>query len=553
MRSWAPASLRTVCALLVAGPLLAAVAVALGQVRSAEAWQRLVQVPGLGRSLGLSLFTAVLSTVLAGALALLLVTAGRLKEKPDTRRVMAWLGPLLALPHAAFAIGLLWLFSPAGWLARALAPLLGSTEPPDWRVTQDPWGLGLVAVLVCKELPFLMWNALALLQRPDVAEAVDRQMLQARCLGLSPAAVWWRLLWPAWGPRLAWPALAVLAYGLTVVDVALIIGPGSPPTLAVWAWEALNEPDPGQQAAGAAAAWLLALMLPVAALVLAAAVRGLVAWQRARLRRGIQAKAPAPATSRTPGLAAARALGAAGLALYAAVVLALGLGAFAGPWPFPELWPQSWHTQSWAAGGKVLARVGFTAALAAATAALSLTCSVVWLACTPAHWDRASAALLMLPLLLPPVLLLAGLYPLALRVRLDGQGLGLLWAHLLMALPYAHFVLVGPWRSLDPRLVLVARLLGHGVWRVAWRVQLPLLRAPLAAAAAVAFAVSVAQYLPTQFIGAGRLPTVTTEAVTLAAAGQRGPASAQALLQIVLPLLGFALAAALGRRAESAP
>jgi putative thiamine transport system permease protein len=54
--------------------------------------------------------------------------------------------------------------------------------------------------------------------------------------------------------------------------------------------------------------------------------------------------------------------------------------------------------------------------------------------------------------------------------------------------------------------------------------------------------------LPTQFIGAGRYATVTTEAVTLASGGQRHSAAAFALLQALLPFSGFALAAAVGRR-----
>jgi putative thiamine transport system permease protein len=41
---------------------------------------------------------------------------------------------------------------------------------------------------------------------------------------------------------------------------------------------------------------------------------------------------------------------------------------------------------------------------------------------------------------------------------------------------------------------------------------------------------------------------VTTEAVTLASGGQRHTAAAFALLQALLPLIGFALAAAVGRK-----
>jgi putative thiamine transport system permease protein len=74
-----------------------------------------------------------------------------------------------------------------------------------------------------------------------------------------------------------------------------------------------------------------------------------------------------------------------------------------------------------------------------------------------------------------------------------------------------------------------------------------LLRSALASAFAVGFAVSVAQYLPTLYVGAGRFATVTTEAIALAAGGQRSLAAAFAWLQWLLPVLVFALAAWLGR------
>ena len=61
-------------------------------------------------------------------------------------------------------------------------------------------------------------------------------------------------------------------------------------------------------------------------------------------------------------------------------------------------------------------------------------------------------------------------------------------------------------------------------------------------------ATCVAQYLPTLFIGAGRFSSVSTEAITRASGGQRALASAYAALQCALPLLGFALAARVGRQ-----
>ena len=59
------------------------------------------------------------------------------------------------------------------------------------------------------------------------------------------------------------------------------------------------------------------------------------------------------------------------------------------------------------------------------------------------------------------------------------------------------------------------------------------------------FATSVAQYLPTLLIGAGRVGTLTTEAVALAASGNRRLIGVWAVVQMALPMAIFALALAL--------
>jgi putative thiamine transport system permease protein len=86
---------------------------------------------------------------------------------------------------------------------------------------------------------------------------------------------------------------------------------------------------------------------------------------------------------------------------------------------------------------------------------------------------------------------------------------------------------------------------GEAEPRVLWRVRLPMLLRPVLVAAAVGFAVSVGQYLPTLLIGMGRVTTLTTEAVALSSGGDRRLIGVYALSQTVMPLVGFALALAL--------
>ena len=69
---------------------------------------------------------------------------------------------------------------PAGVIARLFALPLGWSEPPGWSTVNDPQGLGLTAVLVAKELPFLLWHLVALLARPELAAQVRGWLASGR-------------------------------------------------------------------------------------------------------------------------------------------------------------------------------------------------------------------------------------------------------------------------------------------------------------------------------------------------------------------------------------
>jgi putative thiamine transport system permease protein len=181
-----------------------------------------------------------------------------------------------------------------------------------------------------------------------------------------------------------------------------------------------------------------------------------------------------------------------------------------------------------------------------------LLLTVAWLEAAPPNWDKTITPLVLAPLVLPQLLLMVGLYQGALWLHLDGTVWGLWWVHGLMLLPYVFTALAPAWRSFDVRYEWAALAMGRSRWVFWWRVKWPLLAPPLASALAIGFAVSVAQYLSTQFIGAGRHATLTTEAVTLASGGQRSMSAAFALLQALLPALGFAAAYGVFKRGRDA-
>lgn len=528
--------------LLLGIPMVGAFAAALSAGLDVSAWLALASDSQFLNAARMTLWTGTVSSLLAAAITAHLLSS--VFPGPAWSRAVRLLGPLLAVPHVAFAIGLVVLISPSGWLLRAVSPwATGFTAPPGWITTQDPWGLGLIAVLIFKEVPFLLWAAATQLQRGDASQRLARELDVARSLGYTPRKAWWRVVWPQLCPRLRWPMLAVLGYSLTVVDVAMVIGPTSPPTLAVLAWQWLQDADLAQNAQGAAAAWVLALLVALVASLLWMTPKWPL-W-RARWTSGVRgrhlnAKPRRPSTLAPAGVTAL-------IAVYLAVMAALLLGSISGVWAFPELLPQTFTTDAWASVGRSAESVGTTLTLALSSAAAGLIWSIAWLEFAPPRWDDLLRKTIYLPLVLPSILWVVGLHRLTVHWGLDATWSGVWLAHCLATLPYVLIALSPAYLGFDARYWAVSASLGRSRWQFLLRVKWPLLRASLSAAAAVGFAVSVAQYLPTLFIGAGRYSTITTEAVALASGAQRSLSSAYAALQWLLPVVGFGLAAWIGQ------
>jgi putative thiamine transport system permease protein len=358
-------------------------------------------------------------------------------------------------------------------------------------------------------------------------------------MGYGGRQAWQRIVWPQISGHLRWPVLAVLAYGLSVVDVALVIGPTSPPTLALLTWQWLQDSDASINAQGAAAAWLLLGLIGLCALTLHLALRWSL-W-RSHRTQGVQVLRGGYQTASGLTMPVALAL------LYGAVLCALTMGSVIGVWPFPDLLPKSWTTAAWQSVWASRTVMSTTAILAGCSSAAALVWSIVWLEWAPEQWQRKALPLIYLPLALPGILWVLGLHRMVISWNWDATPQGLWLVHTLLCTPYVLLAVQSPYRHFNPRMQAVAASLGRSRAAYLWHVKWPLLKATLASGFAVGFAVSVAQYLPTLYVGAGRFSTVTTEAVTLAAGGQRSLASAFALLQCVLPALAFALAGALGR------
>lgn len=495
--------------------------------------------PGLAASLLLALLPALLVPALALLLVLLALAAGAGWERGGRRGLLA---PLLAVPHAATAFALAFLIAPSGFFARLVSPeLTGWQQPPDVLVPNDPLGLSLMAGLLLKEVPFLFLVALAVLPACRPAEALR----VGAALGHGPVHSFLVGAAPLLYRRIRLPVLAVVVYSASAVDMALILGPELPATLAVRVLRWMNDAELALRFRASAAA-MLQLGVTVLALLLW--------WLGERLAAALLARRLARGGALLPEWAGPVAGWACAL-LFATVWLGLAvllLWAVAGVWRFPDAWPASltWDTlaRAMAAAGEPLLR---TLLLGLAAAGLALVAVVLHLVAEGRPAGGRGLALrdgwLLLPLLVPEVAFLFGLQVWLLLLGARPDFASVLLGHLLLVTPYVYLALAPPWRALDRRHEAVAAALGASPLRCLLAVRLPLLAAPLLTAFAIGFSVSVALYLPTLVLGAGRVPTITTETVALAAGSDRRLTGALALLQAGLPLAVFLLALLLPR------
>ncbi|MRS13454.1 thiamine ABC transporter permease [Enterobacteriaceae bacterium RIT691] len=475
-------------------PLLPATAQLLSPAFSASQWRALVEHPELPQALLATLVSTSIAVV--GALTIALCVVAALWPSKRWQQLATQLPLMLAIPHVAFATAALLLFAEGGWLFG----LFPSLTPP-----VDRYGIGLGLTLAVKESVFLLWAMYALLGQKRLAQ--QALVLRSQGYGRWQCLAW--LIVPQLMPQLRIILLATAAWTLSAVDVAIILGPGNPPTLAVLAWQWLFQGDDVQQAQGSLVCILLVIILAVMALFFT------LAWRYFRkaipdfqgLRR--------PSPFALPGITFSLLLPFSGL------LCALTL-AWVSNLAFASL--ESLTNSLW---------------LALLSALISGGLCLLWLE----FGAKRFTFWVWLPLLLPALPLVAGQYQLALLTVQDGEWLTVLWGHLLWVVPWMLFLLQPAWQRIDPRLVLVARTLGWSRWRCFWQVKCLLLIRPVLSALAVGFSVSIAQYLPTVWLGGGRITTLTTDAVALSSGGNNALLASQALWQLLLPGLFFLLIA----------
>ncbi|MGY8838787.1 MAG: ABC transporter permease [Enterobacterales bacterium] len=506
---------------------------------SLQGFNALWQTPGLTQMVTLSVATGLISTLLAFIITLMILAA--FFNSPWLNRIQRLLSPILVIPHAAAAIAVGFLIAPSGMISRLASPWLSGWElAPNGMFPHDSFGISIILGLTLKELPFLLLMALGVLAQPELGKKLRQQHKVALNLGYCPMTAFFKVILPSLYPLLRLPLLAVLAYASASVEMPLILGPNTPPTLAVAIMHWFNDVDLNLRIKASAGALLqLAVTGGLLALWLGAEKAVNVLFSDS-LTNGVREYGGFYWQKITVVLTTLV------ISFILLSLIGLVMWSVAGFWRFPDAMPEQFTLLHFKSALMQMGSPLFnTLAIGLVTTLFAI---ILTLLCLESEQlsdkpiSRFTSLIIYLPLLVPSIAFLFGLVWIQQLINNQAAFFNVVLTHLLFVLPYVFLSLASSYRRLDPRFAHVAASLGAAPCKVFFKVKLPQLFAPILIAAALGLAISFGQYLPTLLAGGGRIATITTEAVTLANGASRRTSAVYAIMQMALPLIGFILA-----------
>ncbi|MBD0409753.1 ABC transporter permease [Pseudoalteromonas distincta] len=506
---------------------------------SLQGFNALWQTPGLTQMVTLSVATGLISTLLAFIITLMILAA--FFNSPWLNRIQRLLSPILVIPHAAAAIAVGFLIAPSGMISRLASPWLSGWElAPNGMFPHDSFGISIILGLTLKELPFLLLMALGVLAQPELGKKLRQQHKVALNLGYCPMTAFFKVILPSLYPLLRLPLLAVLAYASASVEMPLILGPNTPPTLAVAIMHWFNDVDLNLRIKASAGALLqLAVTGGLLALWLGAEKAVKVLFSDS-LTNGVREYGGFYWQKITVVLTTLV------ISFILLSLIGLVMWSVAGFWRFPDAMPEQFTLLHFKSALMQMSSPLFnTLAIGLVTTLFAI---ILTLLCLESEQlsdkpiSRFTSLIIYLPLLVPSIAFLFGLVWIQQLVNNQAAFFNVVLTHLLFVLPYVFLSLASSYRRLDPRFAHVAASLGAAPCKVFFKVKLPQLFAPILIAAALGLAISFGQYLPTLLAGGGRIATITIEAVTLANGASRRTSAVYAIMQMALPLIGFILA-----------
>ena len=226
------------------------------QAFTLEHFSNVLSDPDFLLSLGLTFYVSMTSTTIAVVISVgLALVLMMLSER------MRWVHFIfqipLVVPHLVVAIAVVFLLSPTGWFSRIVQAFgLIETSSAFPLLTNDRFGIGIIAAYVWKEIPFITLMIFSVLRNAGV-ELLD--------VGKTLHASRWQrfryIILPMIFPSLLASSLIVFAYTFGAFEVPFLLGQTYPMLLPVWAYKNYSDVDLLARPEGIATGILIAVIV----------------------------------------------------------------------------------------------------------------------------------------------------------------------------------------------------------------------------------------------------------------------------------------------------
>ena len=486
-------------------------------------------IPGISKSIILSFFTGFLSTILALFFSQLIILSIFRSRIYSFLKII--ISPLLALPHVTMAIGLLFIFSPSGLFLRFFSPwLTGFERPPNIFIIPDDYGFFLILGLVLKEIPFFILVSISAIEQFSARKIFNL----GKSLQHTTFSVWCVLLFPLIYRRIRLIVFIVIAFAASVVDMSLLLAPSTPSTLAIQILQNYQSSEPTSLFIASNLALIQVLVILILFLIWFLLEKLLI--NKHLFTFLVNASSYKNNLVKHSTLALILILS----VLSFLTIISSFLWGLGSNWYFPNLFPTNINFEMLKKFLNENKSLIFVSVLIPLIVSI-LSCLIVtlWVEITESLNKRSQFLewFIFLPLLIPQISFLIGTQSFLISLNFSNFLLPLIIVELFYVIPYAFIILAPAFRAISKDFLKVASSLGKNRFERLIFVKIPMIMPTFLLSIAIGMLVSFALYTPVYFIGAGRVTTLTVEALNLSLSGAKKDLGVATIFQIIIPII----------------
>ena len=486
-------------------------------------------IPGITKSIILSFFTGFISTLLALFFSQVIILY--IFQTKFYQFLKTIISPLLALPHITMAIGLLFIFSPSGLFFRLFSPwLTGFERPPNFFILPDEYGFFLILGLVLKEIPFFILVSMSAIEQFGAKKFLN----VGKSLQHSTFSVWCILLFPLIYKRIRLIVFIVIAFAASVLDMSLLLAPSTPSTLAIRILQYYQSSETDSLFIASNLA-LIQLFVIVILLLMWLLLEKLVS-NKFVFTYLVRACSYKNSFIKYFIFSLILIL----LALSLLTIISSFLWGLGGNWFFPNLLPTSINIEIFVKffnENKSIILISIFIPLIVSL--LSCLIVILWVELTESFNKKYYyfESFIFLPLFIPQISFLIGIQSFLILLNFSNFFIPLIIVELFYVIPYSFIILAPSFREIKKDIIKVAASLGKNRFERLIFIKIPIIMPTFLLSIAIGMLVSFALYTPVYFIGAGRVTTLTVEALNLALSGAKKDLGVATIFQIIIPIV----------------